>query len=75
MENMENSEKHSLRKLFSSTYRKNITKVLVNADKTSEIDILSIFTGHVPPNESNSKVYEAIPKDSMKVILDRHTLD
>lgn len=56
--------KHSLRKLFSSTYRKNITKVLVNVDKTSEIDILSIFTGHVPPNESNSKVYEAIPENS-----------
>lgn len=61
--------KHSLRKLFSSTYRKNITKVLVNADKTSEIDILSIFTGHVPPNESNSKVYEAIPEDSYESYL------
>lgn len=61
--------KHSLRKLFSSTYRKNITKVLVNADKTSEIDILSIFTGHVPPNESNSKVYEAIPEDSHESYL------
>ena len=61
--------KHSLRKLFSSTYRKNITKVFVNADKTSEIDILSIFTGHVPPNESNSKVYEAIPEDSHESYL------
>lgn len=61
--------KHSLRKLFSSTYRKNITKVLVNADKTSEIDILSIFTGHVPPNESNSKGYEAIPEDSHESYL------
>lgn len=61
--------KHSLRKLFSSTYRKNITKVLVNADKTSEIDILSIFTGHVPPIESNSKVYEAIPEDSFESYL------
>lgn len=61
--------KHSLRKLFSSTYRKNITKVFVNADKTSEIDILSIFTGHIPPNESNSKVYEAIPEDSHESYL------
>lgn len=61
--------KHSLRKLFSSTYRKNITKIFVNADKTSEIDILSIFTGHVPPNESNSKVYEAIPEDSYESYL------
>lgn len=61
--------KHSLRKLFSSTYRKNITKIFVNADKTSEMDILSIFTGHVPPNESNSKVYEAIPEDSHESYL------
>ena len=36
----------------------------VNSDKTTEIDVVSIFTGHVPPNESNSKVYEAIPDDS-----------
>ena len=28
------------------------------------MDIVSIFTGHVPRNESNSKVYEAIPDDS-----------
>ncbi|WP_405297879.1 tyrosine-type recombinase/integrase [Methanobrevibacter sp.] len=55
---------HSLRKLFSTTVRRNITQVVVNSDKTSEIDIVSIFTGHVPPNESNSKVYEAIESDS-----------
>lgn len=36
----------------------------INSDKTTEIDVVSIFTGHVPPNESNSKVYEAIPDDS-----------
>lgn len=55
---------HSLRKLFSTTCRRNITQVVVNSDKTSEVDIISIFTGHVPPNESNSKVYEAIESDS-----------
>ena len=55
---------HSLRKLFSTTCRRNLTQVVVNSDKTSEVDIISIFTGHVPPNESNSKVYEAIESDS-----------
>ena len=55
---------HSLRKLFSTTVRRNITQVVINSDKTSEIDIVSIFTGHLPPNESNSKVYEAIESDS-----------
>ena len=55
---------HSLRKLFTTTCRRNITQVMVNSDKTSEIDIISIFTGHVPPNESNSLVYEAIESDS-----------
>lgn len=55
---------HSLRKLFSTTCRRNITQVVVNSDKTSEIDIVSIFTGHVPPNKSNSDVYEAIETDS-----------
>lgn len=55
---------HSLRKLFSTTCRRNLTQVVVNSDKTSEIDIVSIFTGHVPPNESNSRVYEAIESDS-----------
>ena len=55
---------HSLRKLFSTTIRRNITQVVINSDKTSEIDIVSIFTGHVPPNESNARVYEAIESDS-----------
>ena len=55
---------HSVRKLFSTTVRRNLTQIVVNSDKTSEIDIVSIFTGHVPPNESNSKVYEAIEDDS-----------
>ncbi len=56
--------KHSMRKLFSTTCRKNMLNINVNSDKTTEIDVVSIFTGHVPPNESNSKVYEAIPDDS-----------
>lgn len=55
---------HSLRKLFTTTCRRNITQVVINSDKTSEIDIISIFTGHIPPNESNSRVYEAIESDS-----------
>lgn len=56
--------KHSLRKLFSSTYKKGIKKIDLNVDKTTDIDTLSIFTGHVPPNKSNADVYEAIPEDS-----------
>ena len=55
---------HSLRKLFTTTCRRNLTQVVVNSDKTSEVDIVSIFTGHVLPNESNSRVYEAIESDS-----------
>ena len=60
---------HSLRKLFSTTIRRNITQVVINSDKTSEIDIVSIFTGHVPPNESNARVYEAIESDSHESYL------
>lgn len=55
---------HSLRKLFTTTCRRNLTQVVVNSDKTSEVYIVSIFTGHIPPNESNSRVYEAIESDS-----------
>ncbi|WP_405305581.1 tyrosine-type recombinase/integrase [Methanobrevibacter sp.] len=56
--------KHSMRKLFSTTCRKNMLNISLNSDKTTEMDVVSIFTGHVPPNESNSKAYEAIPDDS-----------
>lgn len=56
--------KHSMRKLFSTTCRKNMLNITVNSDRTTEMDIVSIFTGHVPPNESNAKAYEAIPDDS-----------
>ena len=55
---------HAIRKLFSTTVRRNLTQIVVNSDKTSEVDIVSILTGHVPPNESNSKVYEAVESDS-----------
>lgn len=51
---------HNLRKLFSTTCRKNITKISNNQDKYSELDVISIFTGHTPPNMSNSEVYDAI---------------
>ena len=36
---------------YEFTIKRNIT---VNSDKTTEMDIVSIFTGHVPPNESNA---------------------
>jgi len=54
---------HNLRKLFSSTCRQNITNVVVKADKYSELDIVSIFTGHTPPNMSNSEVYDAVDSE------------
>ena len=54
----------NLRKLFSTTCRKNITNVIVNKDKTTEIDIVSVFTGHTPPNMNNSDVYDAVSSDS-----------
>lgn len=51
---------HNLRKLFSTTCRRSITKVTINKDKYSELDLVSIFTGHTPPNMSNSEVYDAV---------------
>lgn len=51
---------HNLRKLFSTTCRRNITRINVNTDKYSELDVVSIFTGHTPPNMSNSEVYDAV---------------
>ncbi|MEA4957746.1 hypothetical protein SDC9_07625 [bioreactor metagenome] len=29
-------------------------------DKYTELDVISIFTGHTPPNMNNSEVYDAI---------------
>jgi integrase len=54
---------HNLRKLFSTTCRQNITNVVVKADKYSELDVISIFTGHTPPNMSNSEVYDAVDSE------------
>ena len=54
---------HNLRKLFSSTCRRNITNVVVKADKYSELDVVSILTGHVPPNMSNSEIYDAVDSE------------
>lgn len=54
---------HNLRKLFSTTCRQNITNVVVKADKYSELDVVSIFTDHVPPNMSNSEVYDAVDNE------------
>lgn len=51
---------HNLRKLFSSTCRRNITKINTNNDKYSQLDLISIFTGHTPPNMSNVEVYDAV---------------
>ena len=51
---------HNLRKLFSTTCRRNITKINVNGDKYTDLDVISVFTGHTPPNMSNSEVYDAV---------------
>ena len=55
---------HALRKLFKTTCRRNITNVVVNSDKTTEIDIVNIFTGHSSDNEPIARVYEAIEDDN-----------
>lgn len=55
---------HALRKLFKTTCRRNITDVVVNSDKTTEIDIVNIFTGHSSQNEPIARVYEAIEDDN-----------
>ena len=57
---------HNLRKLFSTTCRVNMVKINVENrnDKFRELDIVSLFTGHTPPNMSNSEVYDAVEEDS-----------
>lgn len=37
---------------------------MVNSDKTTEIDIVNIFTGHSSDNEPIARVYEAIEDDN-----------
>lgn len=59
---------HNLRKLFSTTCRRNIGKVAVDnknmAATFSVLDAVSIMTGHTPPNMNNSEVYDAVEDDS-----------
>ena len=57
---------HNLRKLFSTTCRVNMIKINVKNrnDIFRELDIVSLFTGHTPPNMSNSEVYDAVEEDS-----------
>ena len=51
---------HNLRKLFSTTCRRNINKIAINMDNYTELDIISVFMGHTPPHTKNSYVYVAI---------------
>ncbi|MCL2115069.1 MAG: hypothetical protein FWH29_02485 [Methanobrevibacter sp.] len=45
---------HNLRKLFSTTCRRNMSKTAINMDNYTELDIISVFMGHTPPNAKNS---------------------
>lgn len=51
---------HKLRKLFSTTCRRKINKIAIKMDKYTELDVISIFTGHTPPKMNNSEVYDAV---------------
>jgi integrase len=51
---------HNLRKLFSTTCRRNMSKTAINMDNYTELDIISVFMGHTPPNAKNSYVYVAV---------------
>lgn len=57
---------HNFRKVFSTVCRNNIFKVnvVINNDKFRGLDVVSLFTGHTPPNMSNSEVYDAVEEDS-----------
>lgn len=54
---------HNLIKLFSTAFERNITNVILKVDKYSELDVVTIFTGHVPPNMSNSEIYGAVDSE------------
>ena len=54
----------NLRTLFSTTCRRNIPNITVQSDETYEGDIVSLFTGHVTPNNPLSYAYDAVPKDN-----------
>lgn len=57
---------HNFRKVFSTVCRNNIFKldIVTNDDMFRGLDVVSIFTGHTPPNMSNSEVYDAVEEDS-----------
>lgn len=54
----------NLRKLFKTTCRRGLQKIKVNSDKTFDGDIISLFTGHITPNNPLAEVYEAVEDDS-----------
>lgn len=51
---------HNLRKLFSTTCRRNMHKININLDNYNQLDTISVFMGHTPPNTKNSYVYIAV---------------
>ncbi len=56
---------HNLRKLFSTTCRQNIGKIQRgHGDTYADLDIISLFTGHIPPNGMNSIAYDAVEDES-----------
>ena len=55
---------HNLRKLFKTTCRRNLQHITVNSDKTFDGDVISLFTGHITPNNPLAYVYEAVEDDS-----------
>lgn len=55
---------HNLRSLFSTTCRRNIPNINVQSDDTYEGDIVSLFTGHITPNNPLAYAYDAVPRDN-----------
>lgn len=55
---------HNLRKLFKTTCRRNLQSITLNSDKTFDGDVISLFTGHITPNNPLADVYEAVEDDS-----------
>ncbi|MCL2115066.1 MAG: hypothetical protein FWH29_02470 [Methanobrevibacter sp.] len=39
----------NLRKLFSTTCRRNLIKITINMDNYTQFDTISVFMGHIPP--------------------------
>lgn len=54
----------NLRKLFKTTCRRGLQQIKVNSDKTFDGDVISLFTGHITPNNPLADVYEAVEDDS-----------